>query len=107
MLVDSVLDKKGNDITLLDIRDQTVFADYFLICNGDNNRQLQALAEGIWEDAKRKGDTIGLGKEGEPESGWMLLDFGGLIVHLFSPEKRTYYKLEELWDKARIVLRVP
>lgn len=106
LLVDSILDKKGSNITLLDIRDQAVFADYFLICTGENNRQLQAMADGLWEDAKKKANVRVNTLEGEPESGWVLLDFGDLIVHVFSPEKRTFYNLEELWNKGHVVLRM-
>lgn len=106
VLVDTILDKKGGDVILLDIRDEAIFTDYFLICNGDNDRQLKALADGILEDAKKKANTIPWGKEGEPSSGWVLMDYGDLVVHLFSPEMRTYYNLEELWSEGHIVLRM-
>lgn len=106
MLVDSILDKKGSDITLLDIREQAVFANYFLICNGENERQLKALAENIAGDAKHKANTLASGIEGEPYGGWVLVDFDDLIVHIFSPEKRGYYDLEDLWRDARVVLRM-
>jgi len=100
------LDKKGGDIVLLDISDEAIFTDYFLICNGENDRQLRALAEGITDDAKKNADTIPWGTEGEPMGGWVLLDYGDLIVHLFSPEMRDYYNLEELWSSAHVVLRM-
>ncbi len=106
MLVDSILDKKGSDITLLDLREQALFADYFLICNGENERQLKALAETIREKAKQDAKVIAYGVEGEPRSGWMLVDFGDLIVHIFSPHQRTYYDLEDLWREAHVVLRM-
>ena len=91
---------------MLDIRDEAVFTDYFLICNGDNDRQLRSIADSIAEDAKKKAELIAMGREGEASSGWLLIDFGNLIVHLFSPEKRNYYKLEELWANAHVVLRL-
>jgi ribosome-associated protein len=106
MLVDTILEKKGTDITLLDIRDKAVFADYFLICNGENDRQLKALANSIAQDAKKNANILSKGIEGDPENGWVLLDFGDLIVHLFSPDKRHYYNLEELWQDAHVVLRM-
>lgn len=106
ILVDTILDKKGGDIVLLDISESAIFTDYFLICNGENDRQLQALLEGIAQDAKDKANTIPWGTEGEPSSGWVLLDYGDLIVHLFSPEMRKYYSLEELWSDSHIVLRM-
>jgi ribosome-associated protein len=67
---------------------------------------LKALADGIAEDAKKKADIIPWGTEGEPSGGWVLLDYGDLIVHLFSPEMRNYYNLEELWNDGRVVLRM-
>jgi ribosome-associated protein len=106
LLVDTILDKKGSDITLLDIRDQAVFADYFLICNGENERQLHTLADTVREKAKQEAEVIAYGVEGEPQSGWMLVDFGDLIVHIFSPSQRNYYSLEDLWREGHVVLRM-
>lgn len=100
------MDKKGGDIVLLDIRDEALFTDYFLICNGDNERQLRAIGDSIVEDAKKKANLLVWGREGEAEGGWLLMDFGNLVVHLFSPEKRKYYDLEELWTNAHVVLRL-
>ncbi len=105
-MVDTLIDKKGNNLVLLDIRDQAVFADYFLICNGENIRQLQALADSITEDAKHKASILPLGMEGDALSGWILVDFGDLVVHLFAPDKRSYYNLEDLWREAHPVLRM-
>ena len=105
-MVDSILDKKGSDIVLLDLREQTVFADYFLICNGENDRQIRALAESIRMEAKQEAGVLAYGVEGLPEAGWMLIDFGDLVVHVFSPDKRDYYDLEDLWSDAHVVLRM-
>lgn len=91
---------------MLDIRDQAVFTDFFLICNGENERQLQALADGITETAKQKTDTLPWGIEGEAASGWLLVDFGDVIVHLFSDDKRQYYNLDDLWGDGHVVLRM-
>lgn len=100
------MDKKGTNIVILDVTGQTVFTDYFLLCDADNERQLKALADGIAEDAKKKADVRKWAVEGEPASGWMLVDFGDLVVHVFSEEQRDYYKLEELWSKGHTVLRI-
>lgn len=106
LLVDSVLDKKASDIVLLDIHQKAVFADYFLICNGESERQLRALVDGVVEDAREKAGVRPSGIEGEPEGGWILVDFGDLIVHVFSEETRSYYNLEDLWSDAQVMLRV-
>ena len=91
---------------LLDIRDHAVFADYFLICNGENERQLKALADNVALDAKNDAQIMPMGIEGEPSSGWVLVDFGDLVVHLFSPEQRAYYRLEDIWDRANVVMHI-
>jgi ribosome-associated protein len=106
MLVDTIVDKKGSDIILLDIREYATFADYFLISNGENERQLKALAEDIAIITKDQAGTAEFGIEGMPSSGWVLIDFGDLVVHLFSPQKRDYYSLEDIWDEAHVVLRM-
>ncbi|MDX1687008.1 MAG: ribosome silencing factor [Candidatus Promineifilaceae bacterium] len=106
MLVDSIIDKKGNNILLLDIREKAVFSDYFILCNGENPRQIKALVDAVVENAKKKAGTRPWGLEGDPDTGWVLVDFGGVIIHLFSPEKRDYYNLEELWSDAHVVLRM-
>jgi ribosome-associated protein len=106
LLIDTIVDKKGSNITLLDIRDQAVFADYFLICNGENERQINTLAYTIKDEAKQKAQILAHGIEGQPHTGWMLVDFGDLIVHIFSPTKRVFYDLEDLWDEAHVVLRM-
>jgi ribosome-associated protein len=77
-----------------------------LICNGENERQLKALAENVAYEAKNDAQILPLGVEGEASSGWMLVDFGDLVVHLFSPEQRDYYRLEDIWDQARVVMHI-
>lgn len=105
-LVDSIVDKKGSDILLLDIRDYATFADYFLISNGENERQLKALAEDIALKVKNQAGDLAFGIEGVASAGWVLIDFGDLVVHLFSPQKRDYYGLEDIWDQAHVVMRM-
>ena len=107
ILVDAIVDKKGSDIVLLDIRDYGSFADYFLIGNGENERQLNTLAEDIALKAKEQTGTPAKGIEGLASAGWVLIDFGDLVVHLFSPRTRDYYRLEDIWGSARVVLRMP
>jgi ribosome-associated protein len=100
------LDKKGSNILLLDLREQAVFADYFLICSGENERQLRAMAESIRFETKKQAGILADNIEGIPEAGWVLVDYSDLIVHIFAPETREYYDLEDLWSAAHVVLRV-
>jgi ribosome-associated protein len=90
---------------LLDIKDIASFTDYFVICNGTSDRMLDALAKGVLEatknDYKKKGRV-----EGQPQEGWLVLDYGDVVVHLFSPDQREYYDLEELWSDGKVLLRV-
>ncbi len=106
MLVNVIIDKKGSNILLLDIRDQAVFSDYFIICNGESDRQLKSLMDAVIESAREEAGTRPRGTEGEPESGWILVDLGAVMVHLFSPEKREYYSLEDIWSDGHVVLRM-
>ena len=90
---------------LLDLRDLTTIADYFVICTVDNERQLRAVLRAIDEDlvsAGAKNPRI----EGSPETGWVLIDFVDVVVHLFSPEQREFYRLERLWRQAQPIVVV-
>ncbi len=98
-------DKKGEDILLLDIHEISDFADYFVICSGTSHRMLQALADSAVEKV-RKDFRIRSRAEGEAVDGWILVDFGDVILHLFSPDRRDYYRLEELWGRGKVLLRL-
>jgi ribosome-associated protein len=105
-LVEVLEDKKGEDILLLDLVGECSFTDYFVIATGASERTLKALSN---EVRKRMKDEFNgaLGRqEGEPSSGWLLIDFGDVIVHLFSKDMRRYYQLEELWNRGRVLVRV-
>jgi len=102
-IVDVASDKKAADIILLDIRDVTTIADYFVICNGNNTRQVQAIADAIDEELGKQGANV-LHREGTAETGWLLLDFGDVIVHIFGVKEREYYRLERLWSEAKTVV---
>lgn len=101
--VDIASDKKASDVLLLDIRDITTIADYFVICNGSNTRQIQAIAESLQEELKKQGAQL-LYREGVADTGWILLDFGDVIIHIFGPKEREYYRLERLWSEAKTVV---
>ncbi len=99
-------DKKASDIVLLDIRPVTVIADYFIICNGTTERQIKAITDDIQEQLKKDDRMSPLHVEGTPDSGWVLLDYGTVIVHVFSPQEREHYRLEKIWNDAIVVLRM-
>jgi ribosome-associated protein len=103
--VNVIEEKKGEDIILLDIREIAPFADFFVICSGTSNRMLDALADAAVEQVKKNFD-LRARIEGNPNDGWVLADFGDVILHLFSPDRREYYRLEELWSKGKILLRL-
>lgn len=104
-MTDILADKLAEDIVVLDLRGNTILADYFVIATGTTERQLRALADALVEGLHADGLPAPR-VEGEPESGWVLLDLGGVIVHLFSPERRAYYHLEQLWSGAKVVVRM-
>jgi ribosome-associated protein len=105
-IVDAIAEKKGEDIVVMDLRERALFADYFVICSGASERQLNAIIEGISETARKKFHLHPRHVEGDALSGWILVDFDDVIVHIFASQRRRYYNLEELWKKAPVILRV-
>lgn len=104
-VVELAEDKKAADIVLLELSPLTTLADYFVICSGGSERQLDAIADGIIS-ALRDERVRPIGREGTPASHWVLIDFGSVIVHIFTPPERDYYGLEKHWAEARTILRV-
>ncbi|HEY7522880.1 MAG TPA: ribosome silencing factor [Candidatus Limnocylindrales bacterium] len=98
-------DKKAADIVLLDLSALTTLADHFVICSGGSERQLDAIADGIVEGLRAEG-VRPIGREGVAASHWVLIDFGSVIVHVFTPPERDFYQLERHWAQARTILRV-
>ena len=105
-LVEVMEDRKAEDIVLLDLTGQSVFTDYFVIATGTSERQLKALIDGVSEAAREKHKVKSPRVEGHAEGGWVLMDFGSVIVHAFSAEQRKRYKLEELWHEGKVILRI-
>jgi ribosome-associated protein len=99
-------DKKGENIVLTDLRLITTLADYFLICEAPSDRQINAITENIRENGKIAYDLLPLRVEGKGDSGWVLMDYGRVVVHIFSPDMRRYYDLENLWNEAQVLLKV-
>lgn len=91
-------EKKGEEIRLIRISELTVLADYFIIVNGTSNTHVRALAEEVEEETAKLGVTP-RNIEGR-STGWILLDYGDVVVHVFTPQDREYYSLERLWSDA-------
>ncbi|MFN8639566.1 MAG: ribosome silencing factor [Dehalococcoidia bacterium] len=103
-IVDVVVDRLAEDVLLLDLTALGAFADYFVIATVDNERQMSAVVESVEQAARASGFRAH--SEGAPESGWVLVEVSGVVVHLFSREQRERYDLEGLWAHAREVVRV-
>ncbi len=93
------LDKKAYDLVLLEVSEVTSIADYFIICSGRSDRQVQSIAQGIGEDLGKEGITP-LSVEGQTRGHWVLMDFSDVIVHVFYQPVREFYDLEGLWSHA-------
>jgi ribosome-associated protein len=91
---------------LLDTQDVCSFADYFVICTGESTRQVKAIIDSISETLKKE-NIRPMHEEGTADSGWVLLDYGTVIVHVFGSFERDYYQLDKLWEKACTKVRVP
>jgi ribosome-associated protein len=104
-IVELAEDKKAADIVLLELFPLTTLADYFVICSGGSERQLDAIADGIIS-ALRDERIKPIGREGTPASHWVLIDYGSVIVHILTPPERDYYGLEKHWSEAKTILAV-
>lgn len=94
--------KKATEILVLDLREVTTFADFFVICTGNSSRQVQTIAEEIDVELRKTGYGAA-SLEGYENGAWVLSDYGDMVVHVFSPEARTFYDLERLWRHATTV----
>ena len=98
-------DNKAEDIVLIDVSKQVDITDYFVIANGTSDRMIDALAnyvvDGVRDDCPIHGMIQGI-----TGGGWMLIDYGAVIVHIFSPDRRAYYSLEDLYKESKVLLRV-
>lgn len=90
---------------MLDIHGISDFTDYFVICSGTSERMLEALADDVMRQMRNQNQIRGR-EEGLPQDGWILVDYGGVILHLFSHTKRDYYRLEDLWGEGKILLHL-
>lgn len=95
-------EKRAEDIVALDMREVSLLADYFVIMTGNSDRQVQAIVDAI-DDKTAEAGANQPRIEGKKGSKWMLMDFGDIVIHVFTPEEREFYNLEKLWSKAPLV----
>ena len=104
-IVDLVAEKLGSDIVMMEIGHLSVIADYFVICSGETERQLDAIREEVSKELKKDG-RYALRTDGAPSSGWILMDYGSVMVHIMAPSQRERYSLERLWSDGKVLLRL-
>ena len=95
-------DKKAAGLVLLDLREIVGYTDYFMICSGSTGRQTKAIHDGILEGMKRDHDLLPRRVEGANGAEWILMDYLDAVAHIFTPQARDYYRLEELWGEAPV-----
>jgi len=103
LAIECAADKKALDMRVLDLRDIASFTEFFIICSGTNQRQVQAISDDIEERLKKELQTRPVRIEGYNSAEWLLMDYGDFIVHIFNKEAREFYDLERLWRDARKV----
>lgn len=103
LAAETAADARATDIQVLDLTRLSPFFDLFVLCTADNTRQLRALIIHITHVLEEAGIQP-LAVEGEPESGWVVLDYGSVVIHVLTPDRRTYYRLEDHWAAAQRVL---
>ena len=103
--MDAASDRQGANIVLLDVRGMCGFADYFVICAGESARQINAIEDSIEKALKSEG-VVTIHREGSSDSGWVLLDYGDVIIHVFGAEEREFYNLDGFWRNAKTVVSI-
>lgn len=104
IIVESIKEKKGKDILILDFEGTSSVFDYVLLCSGNSNRNIKAIADEVRKKQELSGEIVRR-IEGYKQGEWVLMDYSSIIVHILSEEKREFYKLEELWNNAKIIHR--
>jgi len=99
---DALAEKKAGDVKVIDIKNISVIADYFVLASGDNQNQLQAMREAVDESLYKAGVSVKQ-VEGNANSTWILMDYGDIVVHIFSEEDRSFYDLERIWRDGIII----
>jgi ribosome-associated protein len=98
-VIESIQEKKASEVTVLNLQDITALTNYFILCNGESEPQIKTIVGNIQDKLKEHGIKPHH-VEGSAASGWVLLDYDDFVVHIFSPQKRTYYELDRLWVDA-------
>ena len=104
-IMEAIAERRGFSIVLLDLQSISLIADYFIIGSAGSARQLAAIVQEVQKLTREDGHPV-LSVEGEAESGWIIMDYGGVIVHMFTPAERSYYNLEQLWKDAPLVVAI-
>lgn len=104
-IADLLAETPASNSVVLDIHERSSFADFFVICSGENERQLRAIANAVRQRLAEK-DQHPRRVEGEPVSGWIVVDYGDVVVHVFDVDQREFYRLEDLWSDAVTVLAI-
>ena len=105
LITQAAADKKARDVVTIDLRGKTVIADYFVVCEGDTDRQVRAIVDNI-KDACRDAGIRPLTTAGVDDASWACIDFDSVIVHVFLPGERTFYDLEGLWESMPLMENV-
>ena len=103
--VDIIVERQGTDVVLMEIGKLSNIADYFVICTGQSDRQLDAIVREVRTYLKKEGRQPSA-IEGKSVSGWVLVDCGDIVVHVFALAQREFYRLEHLWSDAKTILRI-
>lgn len=104
-IADIIADTPASDTRVIDIHEHSSIADVFVICSGENERQLRAIYRSILDDMNKAGHDP-IRTEGDTTSGWMLIDFGDVVVHVFDEDLREFYNLEGRWEHAPVLLSI-
>ena len=95
-------ERKAEDLMLFDVRESSILADYYLVCTGTSAPHISALCNHLRQDLAREG-VMPQRREGDPESHWVIMDYGVVLVHIMDPERRRFYRIEDLWENGRLV----
>ncbi len=104
IILSKLAEKKAESVEVVDLRDRTLIADYFVICSGTSNTHIKAVADGLVIEAKQESGLVKNSVEGYAEARWVLVDYGDIVVHIFSPEEREFYDIESLWRETAVKL---